>query len=146
MWEKEELKKEQIRGVFAIGVLATLFGYQTVKNLLPSSIISGALINLVTIFLGVFWGIYIICIAFSMIIWEPSGKVESILKWFKHFAGMMFYFGSVFTLTLAVPFGIILVIESIKQNLNSWLLTFISLIIALAIIGIGAFAKKIRKK
>jgi ABC-type multidrug transport system permease subunit len=56
VWEKDDLNREQIRGVFAIGVLATLFGYQQIKSQFPSGGVAEAIINIVTIFLGAFWG------------------------------------------------------------------------------------------
>lgn len=117
VWEKDELEKEQIRGVFAIGVLATLFGYQTIKNQFSSGGVAEATINIITIFLGAFWGIYITCTAFSMTNWKPTGKKEErVLKLAKDIGNKMFLYGTIFSVLMAVILAPFIIFQSIQQN------------------------------
>lgn len=146
VWTKEELEKEQIRGVFAIGVLATLFGYQTIKNQFPASDIAAALINIITLFLGVFWGIYIACSAFSMLNWSPNKREEWVLNLAKHIGVRMFWYGSVFSVLFAILLAPFMIYESILQYPTYFVPIYIAGLVGIVLIVIIAVYDHFKRK
>lgn len=143
VWKKDDLEKEQIRGVFAIGVLATLFGYQTIENQFPIVGVGEVTINVITIFLGMFWGIYITCTAFSMLDWEPTSKIEEqVLKLAKDIGRMMFWYGTMFSVLIAIILAPFMVLQSIQQYPTYYVQIVIVGFVAVVLVIILAVLKR----
>jgi hypothetical protein len=79
VWTDEEITREGVKGIFTIGVLASLFGvYQLplIKDMLVAGSISDVLnalfFNGTTVFQGAFWGFYVVLTAMSMVYWNAG--------------------------------------------------------------------------
>lgn len=109
LWTPQELRKEEVRGIFTIGVLSLLlavrFGYgeSTLTNFLGITITTSN----ATDFLLPLWGAYIlmICVALSDDLFVNS-RVRFMLEKIKDFAGAMFVMGVL--ILLVVGFIILL--------------------------------------
>jgi len=120
VWKDDELRREEVRGVFVIGVLALLFGfYQTdaVKSLFSSaSPVNAVILNTITAMLVTFWGLYIVLTAVSMLAWNPGTKLAAVLRGVKDGAQTMFLIGIVETFVILAILGPIAYYQSVLQN------------------------------
>ena len=107
VWEQEELRSEEVKGVFAIGALAVLYGARTASPATTTLFgsMNGFFVSGVTAFLGAFWGIYVTMTAMSMLAWNP-GKIEQwTLDAFRRAGEIAFLIGALLTLLFAALFG-----------------------------------------
>ncbi len=120
VWTTEELHREEVRGVFVLGVIAILFGfYQTdaVKAIFSSgSTYGGILLNSVTVYLVAFWGLYVVCTAMSFASWKAGSVGLQILTGLKSLASFFFYLGATLTLALVALLGPFVIIDSLGRN------------------------------
>lgn len=107
LWTSDELKREEIRGVFVIGLIATFLSirpyiqiHESNQLLNSQELINGILLNITT-FLTAFWGIYLFLILVSLAddIKLPSKDEKDMLMTkenffhIKTFAQLMFIMG-----------------------------------------------------
>ena len=109
VWKKEELEREQVRGLFAIAVLASIAAYLVSRgslkpNITPASTALFSLVDVSSIILLMFWTLYVVTAAISMTFWDTRRLFQPILRWFKAASQYCFYMGSVSTLAFAVYF------------------------------------------
>lgn len=109
VWEKEELEREQVRGLFAIAVLASIAAYLVSRssfkpNITPASAALFSLVDVSSIVLLMFWTLYVVTAAISMTFWDARRLFPPILGWFKSASQYCFYMGSFSTLAFAVYF------------------------------------------
>jgi hypothetical protein len=104
VWEDNELQREQVRGVFALGVLASIIAYLAYRsNLkLPATNASASnlfgFLDITSFILLTLWGVYIVMIAISMTFWSAKSPFGTILRACKSFGRFCFYLGSFTTL------------------------------------------------
>lgn len=109
VWGKDELDREQVRGLFAIAVLASIAAYLVsgaykIVTPTPASTALFALIDVDSLILLMFWSLYVVTAAISMSRWNPSRFFSSLLGWFKGISRFCFAMGSVTSLIFAVYF------------------------------------------
>jgi hypothetical protein len=107
VWTDEELRREEVRGIFALGVLATILGYLTYSKGLsyPTGIFSQILyvfLQPFAIIIFVLWGGYVLLTAISMSGTNLARDVDSLKKGLKAGARLVFYMGSILTLVLGI--------------------------------------------
>lgn len=111
IWEKDELEREQVRGLFAIAVLASIAAYLVSRGSfkplsLPTAAPFFALLDAVSVILLMFWTLYVVTVAISMTFWAPRRRFPfvPILKWFKSASQYCFYLGSFTSLIFVAIF------------------------------------------
>lgn len=146
VWEKPELEKEQVRAVFTVGVLAILFGYQQIKGSFSGSSSSGAFfVDILTLILLMYWGIYVASTAISMVTWSPTRRFESILRGFKDLGHWSFLTGSITVTILAGIIGPFIVYEAYVNTPNAQPYILV-LIIGTIASGIGKLIIRFMRK
>ena len=108
MWEYEELQSEQVRGLFAIGVMASIIAYLTYRSSLkiPATNVAAtnlfAFIDLGSLILLSMWGIYVVTTGVSMTFFSAAKPLGIILRGFKRFGRFCYYLGSFSTLAFGL--------------------------------------------
>jgi hypothetical protein len=103
-WTREELQREEVRGIFALGVLAVIVSYwqlySEIEEHLGASTYGGLTIDgfdYLSDYLLLFWGMYVLLTAVSMTD-QRSPAFAAIFATLKNIASTMFWFGSVSTI------------------------------------------------
>jgi hypothetical protein len=143
IWTEDELKREEVRAIFALGVFAIIFGfYQTapVRGLFESGSDNlTPLFNVVIITLVYFWALYILLVAVSMMEWTVGRKQGQILKLAKQFGQAMFGLGILVSAFLIVVVGTIIFYQTLTTNPTSFVGGFLSLIVVVPAYMMGRF-------
>lgn len=102
-----ELKREEVRGIFTIGVIAAIIGYWQFYSHIVSALektTNGALIlvtiDYVFIVLLVFWGLYILLTALSLSPSNSPSQFDSLFRALKMDALLFYWVGSFVTVAL----------------------------------------------
>jgi len=101
-WSKKELRREEMRGIFTIGVLAFL----VVLRFTPSIKFSELNIEIIDYLIG-FWGIYILLITIALSDELLKGvflkkKIDKFCEYMKTFAHISFILGIVAVITITI--------------------------------------------
>lgn len=104
VWEKDELKREEVRGIFAIGMVALIFAMSPyspefvviISRFVPANLLEMVISTFRS--LGFLWGAYIFSVAISL-----SEEIEELFgekfcSTLKGLAKMFFLFGSVISI------------------------------------------------
>ena len=112
LWTPDELKREEIRGVFVIGLIATFLSirpyiqiHESNQLLNSQELINGILLNFTT-FLIAFWGIYLFLILVSLAddIKLPSKENEEMLMTKENFSNIKTFAQFMFIMGLYMSF------------------------------------------
>ena len=114
-YSEEELKREEVRGLFAIGVIASIIAYWQlyphITKILVRSV-NGALVlitaDTVFIILLWFWGLYILLTAVSMKTWPKKSAFDVVFDSMKSSALLMYWIGSFVTFGMGALLAVLL--------------------------------------
>jgi hypothetical protein len=140
VWNDEELRREEVRGIFALGVLATILGYLAYSKGFshPTDIYSQVLyvfLQPFAIVILVLWGGYVLLTAMSLTGWNPTTDRDQLRAAFRFGGWLLFYSGSVVTILFGVFVGIsLLAFAEIIGSLQ--IRVAVNLVIVL-VIGLG---------
>jgi hypothetical protein len=106
VWQKDELDREQVRGLFAIAVLASIAVYLASRGSFNTSTspLASSLFGYVTVLsvvLLMFWTLYVVTVAISMAYWNPKRPLSDLLRLFKGISQWCFAMGSFMTVIVA---------------------------------------------
>jgi len=140
VWAKEDLDREQVRGLFAIAVLASIAVYLASRGSIGSSaspLASSVFDTLTTlsVILLMFWTLYVVTVAISMTFWSQRGILERLMRLFKAVSQWCFAMGSAMTVITAVYYFPFLVYLEYVSNPAS----FYPLVYFMAV-ALGAYA------
>ena len=144
VWTKDELEREQVRGVFALGILAALLAYGTVRSNAPPKDAIEISVDFIGLMLLGFWGIYVTATAISMTSWFATGYWKSTLLIFKSAGQVAFFIGSIETVGVVGLFGPLILLESVQtslQHASDILLAIVVTTIMFGIVGIYRLIK-----
>jgi hypothetical protein len=148
VWTEKDIRLEELRGVFAIGMIATLVAYWELHskvlafyaNSLPGYFAVWGL-NYVSIILMLLWGLYILLTAASMSF--STGKFDTVFRMLRSIGEASFFFGTI----LALIFGsFFFAISAMIQTISIWTgypvtfyyslgLGYLSLVIVMIFVG-----------
>lgn len=153
VWEDAELQREQVRGVFALGVIASIIAYLTYRNNVKIPTTNVAVTSLFTFLdLGSFillsmWGIYVVMIAVSMTFFSSSRPFAIILRGFKSLGRFCFYLGSFSTLVFGLYYVPLFYYQTFQtENLPNQIVFIIVIVGSLSALLILRFRRRLSLK
>lgn len=136
VWTEEDLRREEVRGLFVFGVLATILGYYSASKSSLSSFfgeappLSGLIVNIVSTLFLTFWGFYVVATVFSMMDWGAKGRYATVLRGLKQLGRMMFLLGVFESLVFVAFLGPISLYIALADNPTSWTALTVVLFVA----------------
>jgi len=148
VWGKDELDREQVKGLFAIAVLASIGAYfvsggYKIATPTPASTALFALIDVDSFILLMFWSLYVVTAAISMTWWNPKWFLSPLLGWFKLISRWCFAMGSATSLIFAVIFlPQVFYLEIQTYSPTNQVLTYVFLIVSFgAFVGLSFYGR-----
>jgi hypothetical protein len=148
VWNPVDLKKEETRGLFAIGVVATLVVVHSLGAAQTYLPITQVILNFVALFLLAFWTMYMVLTAFSMANIKRGMPSMSVLIGFRRLADTMYDLGLWMSTILILFYSPFLISEVIAANAKIlmpsslvsiddffWYVSFVELGVSAIVIG-----------